>query len=209
MVSQNPANPLSSEARTTFNSAPIAAVVPKPPAVERPDPLIELLEPNQVTALSALVAGQSAFDAAEAAGVHRNTVNRWIRSDASFRAALNAWKQCLIESRDARMLRTSDTAMEVVSQAIAGGDVQLAMTFLKLMKFTLPERPGPSDTTLAGDEIAIIREEQRNVLHERADQAHNFTLSPRHRESREHWVEFHEGRKREEAEKAAAAKKEP
>jgi DNA-binding CsgD family transcriptional regulator len=47
-----------------------------------------VLTPAQETVLSLISAGSTTVAAAEAAGVHRNTVLNWRRNSAHFRAAL-------------------------------------------------------------------------------------------------------------------------
>ena len=47
---------------------------------------------KQQKALAALRAGSSFPQAAEAAGVNRSTVHRWVQNDPQFRARYNAWQ---------------------------------------------------------------------------------------------------------------------
>ena len=65
------------------------------------------LRDKQETALSALRGGSSFPQAAEAAGVARATVYRWMQSDPHFRAAYNAWRA----SRRRKTMRMSSIAM--------------------------------------------------------------------------------------------------
>jgi uncharacterized protein YerC len=59
---------------------------------------IEGLGQTQELALAALRKGRTFRQAAQAAGVSRPTIYRWVQSDPHFRAAYNAWKQEQTES---------------------------------------------------------------------------------------------------------------
>jgi hypothetical protein len=185
--------------RPTCNAYPL----PDPRPLDEADTVNRLLTGPQHTALRALGAGQTIVAAADSAGVTRNTVTRWIRSCPEFRAAFNAWQQALIESTQARLLRTAEAAAAVVDQAIQAGDAKLALNLLKHMQLGRAAiTPGPTDLTLAKDEIAILHEEELQLLHDRALHSDRRWISPRERESREASARERERRKREEAAKA-------
>jgi len=59
----------------------------------------------QQAALRLLAAGQTIEEAAEAAGVDRRTVSRWIHEDAEFGAAYNLWRRETLESGRAKVER--------------------------------------------------------------------------------------------------------
>ena len=65
--------------------------------------LVEALQDKQRVAFESLRGGSSFAVAAERAGVGRVTVYRWVKSDANFRAAYNAWRQELAESAGSRL----------------------------------------------------------------------------------------------------------
>lgn len=94
--------------------------------------LLELTE-SQTVALEALENGASHLDAAKAAGVHRITVTRWCNHHPEFIAERNRRQ---IE-RAARIAVASDAvtmrAIEVVSEAIEGGDAAMALRWLRLI----------------------------------------------------------------------------
>jgi hypothetical protein len=185
--------------RPTPNPYPL----PDPRPLDEADAVNRLLTGPQHTALRALGAGQTVVAAADSAGVTRNTVTRWIRSCPEFRAAFNAWQQALIESTQARLLRSAEAAAAVVDQAIQAGDAKLALNLLKHMQLGRAAiTPGPTDLILAKDEIAVIRDEELQQLHDRALHADRRWISPRERESREASAREWERRKREEAAKA-------
>jgi AcrR family transcriptional regulator len=62
------------------------------PEPECDDDAAPELTPAQVVALAALAGGGSVSDAADAAGVHRATVYRWLDDDAGFIAELNRFR---------------------------------------------------------------------------------------------------------------------
>jgi len=149
------------------------------PADKPPTPM-DSLDVVQLAALGWLMEGKSIRAAAEEAGVSRDTVSRWIRRDTAFRAAYNAWREELIESTRARLLRTAEAAAAAVHKAIAKGDGRLALSLLKHLDLASSATAGPTDPDLVEGEIAILEEEQRHRLHQRAFAAGNSHLSPTH-----------------------------
>src|SRR5438067_5371700 len=80
----------------------------------RPDATPEALTPRQVKALETLVAGGTASDAADAAGVSRSQVWRWQKAPA-FEATLNRARRSLHEANAARLLTLVDMSLDVVA----------------------------------------------------------------------------------------------
>jgi transposase-like protein len=76
---------------------------------------VEGLSESQELALAALRAGATFGKAAEAAGVNRTTVYRWVHGDPHFRAAYNAWQQAAAESARARLTQLADLAVDDAS----------------------------------------------------------------------------------------------
>jgi hypothetical protein len=70
------------------------------------------LSPTQQQALAALLAGSTVTAAADAEGVDRTTVHRWLRSDYDFQAAMNRARR---ELRDATASRLYDAAKRALS----------------------------------------------------------------------------------------------
>jgi transposase-like protein len=92
---------------------------------------IEGLGQTQEAALAALRTGSTYRQAAEAAGVSRPTIYRWMQSDPHFRAAYNAWKQEQTESARGRLLKMADQAVDVLEQGLRANDRHVAMQVLK------------------------------------------------------------------------------
>jgi len=95
--------------------------------------LVEALSDTQRVAFETLRGGRSFAAAAEKAGVARMTVYRWVKSDAEFRAAYNAWRQELAESAQSRLLKLADKAVDCVEEALKVNDYGVAVTVLTKM----------------------------------------------------------------------------
>ena len=147
-----------------------------------PDAAHKLLSIAQQDALAALMEGESIRGAAEKAQISRNTLTRWIKSHPAFRAAYNAWRQELVESTGARLLRTMHTAAEVVDKAVTEGDAKIALGVLRLMG-AKPSLPGPAGLVPAAHEIEVMVEEERRAIDLRFMESNAPT--PRQREERE------------------------
>jgi hypothetical protein len=145
-----------------------SSIAPKEAA---PSAELSRLSDPQRAALSALFSGKAIREAACVARVHRVTVGRWLHHDPHFRAAYNAWRQELIDSSRARLLRTAELATAIVHLAIAKGDGRLALALLKHLGLASEASAGPSDPTLALDEITIEFKEGRDALQERLHEA--------------------------------------
>src|SRR5437899_2039273 len=88
------------------------------------------LSQKQQAALAELQRGATFKGAAEAAGVNRVTLYRWVKSDPSFRAAYNAWEQAACESARARLVMAADAAVSGIVNRVAV-DPRLAFSVLK------------------------------------------------------------------------------
>jgi hypothetical protein len=102
----------------------------------------------QRTAIEWLTAGETAVAAADAAGVSRSTVHRWLRADPAFQAAYNAWQADLTSTARARLLALADKAVSTVERALDRGDARTALTILRAQGLLGPARPGPTDPDL-------------------------------------------------------------
>jgi hypothetical protein len=80
--------------------------------------LSESLSAEQQRALALLAAGKSIPDVANAVGVHRATVYRWITAEPYFRAAYNAWQLEQRESLRAVLLNSAENAVERVATMV-------------------------------------------------------------------------------------------
>jgi hypothetical protein len=94
------------------------------------EPVIPSLTAPQETAITSLLAGQSATEAAAAAGVNRSTLWRWTK-DPMFEAALNRRKREIFEQAHSRLAQIAQDALGIIQAAVAGGDAPTALAVLK------------------------------------------------------------------------------
>ena len=88
---------------------------------------------DQEKAVDLLVAGTDTQEAADALGVTRQTVSRWLNHDAEFRAALNARRLEVWGAAADRLRNLLPRAVAVVEGALAvDPDPKLALEVLKL-----------------------------------------------------------------------------
>ena len=111
----------------------------------------------QRTAIEWLTAGETTVAAAAAAGVSRSTVHRWLRVDAAFGAAFNAWQADAVADARARLLALGDAAVSAVAAAVAKGDVKTALTVLQRQGLLAPPSPGPADAALVARQRSHAR----------------------------------------------------
>jgi len=124
------------------------------------DGLAEKLSSHQIAALQALTAGQSVREAAKSSGVGRTTVHKWLREHPYFRAAFNAWKEELLESGQAKLLKGSDAAIKKLLKSIADGDARSAVALLKGIGMLTAPRPGLTDPAMMSREMELDRRQQ-------------------------------------------------
>jgi hypothetical protein len=99
---------------------------------------VEQLPPNQQKALESLVCGASVQASASNAGVSRVTVSRWINHDPRFKALYEQWQAHLRRTSRARLTMLTDTAVDVVLDALNSRDAKVAMGLLKQMGVMVP-----------------------------------------------------------------------
>ncbi|MBN1458890.1 MAG: helix-turn-helix domain-containing protein [Armatimonadetes bacterium] len=88
------------------------------------------LKPKQSIALGALATGATVREAAKRAGVARETVQRWLREDWAFQAALNAERTELRRVLRFRLQALAESAVDTVTKAVEGGDAPIALKVL-------------------------------------------------------------------------------
>ncbi len=91
------------------------------------------LSPAQELALDALLAAKSVVEAAQAAGVSRTTLHRWLRDDCVFIASLNESRGALHSHVRTKLLALASAATETVERAISEGDAKTAVALLRGM----------------------------------------------------------------------------
>lgn len=76
------------------------------------------LSVSQQLALEWLTTGGSITEAAQVAGVCRQTVSDWLHNDPDFQAAYQNWRQQSLAIAQARMIAMSDAAVDNLAAAI-------------------------------------------------------------------------------------------
>jgi hypothetical protein len=102
---------------------------------------VSQLTPAQTIALQKLTGGLPLSVAADAAGVNRSTVYRWLEKDPAFKAAYRDWRTELARLAHARLMALSEAAVDAVAQAVEGGDARMAMTVLQRMGMMTAQEP--------------------------------------------------------------------
>src|SRR5579884_1980191 len=146
------------ETNLSRTSTEVAAVASGPGA--------DLPAPQQ-EALAAIKAGMSFPKAAEAAGVGRTTIYRWVQSDPHFRAAYNAWQHETRESAHARLLKLTEKAVEVVEAAMRRSDEKTAVALLKHLGVLRPRKAGATEPKVLQMQMLLEKSKQEY----RADKA--------------------------------------
>jgi hypothetical protein len=77
-----------------------------------------MLSVPQEQALEWLMNGGSVGEAAQFAGVSRQTISRWLRTDPDFQEVYRVWQEETASTIAGRMLAASESAMDVVLHAI-------------------------------------------------------------------------------------------
>ncbi len=129
------------------------------------------MKPTKTTALAALLSGSTVTAAAEAGGVSRETVHKWMREDFEFQAELERGKRELMQSSQMRLFKVVEDAVDSVHKAIQEGDSRAALAILKglgMLNGTLPE--------LQSDNPDVLRQ-----LEEIRDLEDQESLDQRHR----------------------------
>jgi hypothetical protein len=105
----------------------------------------ENLPPEQTAALELLLAGRTVVEAAQATGVNRKTIHRWLKNDPAFQAAYNEWQEQMKETCRSRLLVLTDKATAAVEKALENGDAKSAMQLLKEIGLLAPMAARPTD----------------------------------------------------------------
>src|SRR5262249_37928971 len=111
----------------------------------------ELLSPAQTQALAALLSGKSVTAAAEAAGVARETLHRWLRDDPAFQAALGSGKAELLEASRAELRALASEAVQTLRDLLGTNAPPLvrlkaALAVLQMLGADQPGPVGPTTT---------------------------------------------------------------
>jgi len=100
-----------------------------------------LLSEPQRMALEWLMGGGSITEAAQYAGVYRQTVSEWVNHDEDFREIFERWQQQVKALNQARLIALSEGALDTVAGAIREHrDAKVALVVLKGMGMLGPAK---------------------------------------------------------------------
>ena len=105
------------------------------------------LTTQQRKAIEQLTSGRTLVESATAAGVSRMTLYRWLKGDAVFQAAFNAWQNDLLDTARARVLSLTDLAVTTVARSMGRGDGKTALRILERVGVLDRAQPGSTDAT--------------------------------------------------------------
>lgn len=145
------------------------------------DPL-RVMKPHHWAALQVLLDGGTQEAAAEAAGVSRETVNRWLNGTMpAFAAELNRARRHHREALADRFTRTLAAAMDVVDDALKGGDARIALAVMKLNARAfapLPDGPESADEIIQAAVDARVRQVDLDLQQMREAQQRDRVAEP-------------------------------
>lgn len=95
--------------------------------------LVELT-PAQALAVDAIAAGSTHEDAAEAAGVTRETVNRWANHHPGFQSAVDRYRHVLADELAMAACRLRAKAIMVIDHHLEADDLSAALTVLRAVQ---------------------------------------------------------------------------
>jgi predicted DNA-binding protein (UPF0251 family) len=123
------------------------------------------LSTQQELALFALVGGATQSEAAERAGVVRETVCRWLQDDPEFVAALNRARKDIWDASIDRLRLLALKSTEVLAKLLASDDPRIRLTAAQttLKAVGLDALSAPSEPTSAAD----IEQAQRSAAQQR------------------------------------------
>ncbi len=117
----------------------------------KPDPLMSV-NPSQERAIEVLLSGGTQQEAAAAAGVSRETVNRWRNRHPGFIAELNQQRHNRALEFQDRLRDMDGKALTIVADALGSGDRAAALMWIKARTLsaisTEPSGPRTADEVL-------------------------------------------------------------
>jgi len=113
------------------------------------------LSAAQLQVLNGLLAGETVTAAAEAGGVDRSTVHRWLKDDFAFQAALNQGERELRDAAQSPLNKSATKAAETVAHAMDHGDLKAALMLLRGLGIL-----SGAVAALGPDEPDVLRQER-------------------------------------------------
>ena len=125
------------------------------PDTTRHNPTVDLSD-RQLTAIATLVASGTQTDAANAAGVTRQTVNQWVNHHYGFIAEVNRLRAERLQTCADRLQDAVGKALELVTEHIEQGDISIATGLLKLVGVDPGDGSGTNMMDIASREWSPI-----------------------------------------------------
>ena len=98
------------------------------------------LSPLQVQVVAALADGRSVTRAAAAAGIHRTTIHKWIRTSAEFRKAVDEARDYFYSQINDQLNELSTVSLDTLRQLLTGPDTPPSVRLQAAL--AVLERPG-------------------------------------------------------------------
>jgi transposase-like protein len=122
------------------------------------------LSVQQQTAADLLALGNNVTRVAEQVGVARQTVSEWLNQNPAFEAAVNQRRQENWDNASNRLRSLLPNALDVLEQALTGGNIKAAIEVLKaagLHGLQKPEGPtNPQDAESAAKKKERARQDR-------------------------------------------------
>lgn len=116
----------------------------------------ESFSPSQRKALAAFAAGKTVSRAAEAAGVDRSSVYRWLRGEPSFIAEVNRIREERVTSIQSKLREMSETAVEVLHKILLDEKAPASVRF-KIALAVLDGVGGIHAESIGGTDVRDVR----------------------------------------------------
>lgn len=119
----------------------------------------ELLEPEQYAALQALLAGASVTEAAEEAGVTRQTVHRWLSEHRIFKGEYDRIRRKAAETLEQQLVEMARAAADTIQETLEeGSDPWLALQYLQSQELLRPDAGSEEESASSPETQAEVRE---------------------------------------------------
>jgi hypothetical protein len=128
---------------------------------------VDGLSADQRTAMESLGTGVSVVETAKAMGIHRGTIYRWIKQDAAFAAAYNAWHESLQENCRGSVAMLLGKSAATLHKAVEGGDAKIALAILTKTRMLEKEKERNTDEEEIRREAAIAKKNRDGKLRRR------------------------------------------
>ena len=124
------------------------------------------LSPVQAAAIDALVTSRTLKEAAETAGVTRQTLYTWMQSDPAFRAAYRSVREAAFANVGHGLLALGDRAVEAYSEILRAPNMPGSYTLAKTADSILSQMFKLRELMDVDERLAAIEDRLREVDHD-------------------------------------------